>query len=225
MFSGIISTSMRFFDTNPSGRILNRFSKDMGAVDEFLPKAFLDATQVILNMVGAIIVTAAVNPMFLIPVAVMSIIFVFVRKVYLKTSKNIKRLEGVCESLPDNENISIYSSINKLLSSAAKSPVFTHFAATLSGLSTIRAFSAERTLEAEFDNHQDIHSACWFMFIATSSAFGLSLDIMCMIFMFCITFTFLLFDTGMFATNASSNTCIFSIVHLQAFLVTKLVWQ
>lgn len=30
MFNGIISTKMRFFDTNPSGRILNRFSKDIG---------------------------------------------------------------------------------------------------------------------------------------------------------------------------------------------------
>lgn len=88
----------------------------MGAVDEFLPKAFLDATQVLLNMCGAIVVTAAVNPMFLIPLVVMSIIFVFIRKVYLKTSKNIKRLEGICKSSPDKENISIYSSINKLSS-------------------------------------------------------------------------------------------------------------
>lgn len=37
---------MRFFDTNPSGRIMNRFSKDMGAIDEFLPKALLDSSQV-----------------------------------------------------------------------------------------------------------------------------------------------------------------------------------
>lgn len=29
MFNGIILTSMRFFDTNPSGRILNRFSRDL----------------------------------------------------------------------------------------------------------------------------------------------------------------------------------------------------
>lgn len=193
MFKGIVTTTMRFFDTNPSGRILNRFSKDMGAADEFLPKAFLDATQVILNMGGAIIVTTIVNPLFLIPFLVMGIIFIFIRKVYLKTSKNIKRLEGIGKFVLDFGIAKIQ--FNKILFTV-KSPVFTHFAATLSGLSTIRAFGAEATLEEEFDNHQDIHSACWYMFIATSSAFGLSLDFMCMIFMFCIIFTFLLFDTG-----------------------------
>ncbi|KAI4466028.1 atp-binding cassette sub-family c [Holotrichia oblita] len=49
MFMNVIYTSMRFFDLNPSGRILNRFSKDMGAVDELLPKAILDAGQVFLE--------------------------------------------------------------------------------------------------------------------------------------------------------------------------------
>lgn len=114
-FNGLISTTMRFFDTNPGGRILNRFSKDIGeflpkvildanqnlkhfqlsgSTDEFLPKAILDATQVILSMVGSIIVTSIVNPIFLIPIGVMGVIFIFVRKVFLKTSKNIKRLEG-----------------------------------------------------------------------------------------------------------------------------------
>lgn len=97
MFKGCVSTSMRFYDTNPSGRILNRFSKDMGSVDELLPKAILDATQIILNMLGTIVVTVIVNPMFLIPLAVLGVIFIYLRKVYLKTSKNIKRLEGISE--------------------------------------------------------------------------------------------------------------------------------
>lgn len=97
MFKGLISSTMRFFDTNPSGRILNRFSKDMGAVDEFLPKALLDATQIILNMGGAVLVAAIVNPLFLIPVFVLSIVFVVIRRIYLKTSKAIKRLEGICK--------------------------------------------------------------------------------------------------------------------------------
>lgn len=93
-FTGLISTTMRFFDTNPGGRILNRFSKDIGALDEFLPKAILDATQVILSMVGSVIVTAIINPIFMVPIGVMGVIFIFVRRVFLKTSKNLKRLEG-----------------------------------------------------------------------------------------------------------------------------------
>lgn len=46
MFSNILAATMRFFDTNPSGRILNRFSKDMGVVDEILPRMYLDSIQV-----------------------------------------------------------------------------------------------------------------------------------------------------------------------------------
>lgn len=95
MFNGLISTSMRFFDKNPSGRILNRFSKDIGTTDELFPKALLDATQVILIMAGSVTVTAIINPYFLIPVFVMTFIFIFYQKVYLKTSINIKRLEGI----------------------------------------------------------------------------------------------------------------------------------
>lgn len=46
MFAAITRAPMRFFHVNPSGRILNRFSKDMGAVDEVLPSAVIDVLQV-----------------------------------------------------------------------------------------------------------------------------------------------------------------------------------
>lgn len=46
MFHNLLQSFMRFFDTNPSGRILNRFSKDMGIMDEVIPKAMLEAIQV-----------------------------------------------------------------------------------------------------------------------------------------------------------------------------------
>ncbi|XP_046426432.1 ATP-binding cassette sub-family C member 4-like isoform X2 [Neodiprion fabricii] len=95
MFGSLIRTSMRFFDTNPSGRILNRFSKDMGAIDELLPKALLDAGQVIMLMIGSLIVASTVNYLFLIPVVIMGAIFAWIRKIYLRTSKNVKRLEGI----------------------------------------------------------------------------------------------------------------------------------
>lgn len=45
-FLSLLHSPMLFFDKNPSGRILNRFSRDMGSVDEQLPKAIIDAVQV-----------------------------------------------------------------------------------------------------------------------------------------------------------------------------------
>lgn len=46
MFKSITRATMRFFNTNTSGRILNRFSKDMGAIDELVPNAMVDCLQV-----------------------------------------------------------------------------------------------------------------------------------------------------------------------------------
>lgn len=95
MFDGLISTSMLFFERNPSGRILNRFTKDIGSIDEALPKAFLDAAQINLMMLGAILVTIYTNVKLSILILIMFVMFVFIRKVYLKCSTDLKRLDGM----------------------------------------------------------------------------------------------------------------------------------
>lgn len=95
MFRGLISTPMKFFDDNPAGRIMNRFTKDMGSVDETLPKVMLDALQNNLTIFGAIIVTIFTDLKLAIVILLMSGLFIVVRKIYLRSSKNIKRLEGI----------------------------------------------------------------------------------------------------------------------------------
>lgn len=100
LFNNVIFSTMGFFNTNPSGRILNRFSKDIGAIDELLPKVVLDAAQIILLMFGSVILVALVNFYFLIPVAVIGCIFMILRTIFLKSSKNIKRLEGISKCNP-----------------------------------------------------------------------------------------------------------------------------
>ncbi|KAL1501385.1 hypothetical protein ABEB36_006713 [Hypothenemus hampei] len=190
IFYSVINAPMRFFDMNPSGRILNRFSKDVGSVDEMLPKAILDACQLILMALGSIVLITVVNPIFLIVVAIIGTISMAIRHVYLKSSKNIKRLEGLM-----------------------RSPVFTHLNATLNGLTTIRAFGAEDILRDEFDKYQDGHTSAWFMFIAASSAFGLYMDLLCFVFTTLVTFSFLIVgsegsadggDVGLAITQAIS---------------------
>ncbi|CAG9854513.1 unnamed protein product [Phyllotreta striolata] len=169
LYRGVTSTYMSFFDQNPSGRILNRFSKDIGTVDEGLPAMLFMSTRTLLGMVGHLALVLYVNPYTLIIVAILTLIFSFVRHIYLRSSNNIKRLEG-----------------------RMKSPVFNHLTATLQGLTTIRAYKAETILKAEFDRHQDRHSSSWFMFISANTAFGFSLDLICLMFIGSITFSLIL---------------------------------
>lgn len=94
MFNGVTRARMYFFHTNPSGRILNRFSKDMGQVDEILPSVMIDVIQIFLQLFGIIIVIAIVNYYFIIPTLIVGIIFYYLRSYYLSSSRNIKRIEA-----------------------------------------------------------------------------------------------------------------------------------
>lgn len=64
-------------------------------MDEFLPRAILDASQVLLIVIGAITLTCIVNPIFILPIIGIGLLGNQIKKFYLKTSKNVKRLEGI----------------------------------------------------------------------------------------------------------------------------------
>lgn len=81
---------------------------------------------------------------------------------------------------------------------SVRSPVFAHLNATLQGLTTIRSNGQEITLTSEFDRYQDTHSSAWFMFIATSRAFGYCLDLICVSYIGIVTLIFVIEDTGIF---------------------------
>lgn len=97
MFGAMLTTPMRFFDMNPSGRILNRFSKDMGAIDEIMPRIMLDAVQIILVMCGILITVMIVNPYMIVALLASVILFAAIVKLYMRPSQDLKRLEGICK--------------------------------------------------------------------------------------------------------------------------------
>ncbi|KRT79573.1 ABC transporter ATP-binding protein, partial [Oryctes borbonicus] len=61
MFHSLLRAPMRFFDTNPSGRVLNRFSRDMAAMDEVLPRVAMESIQIFLVMCGILVMIAIAN--------------------------------------------------------------------------------------------------------------------------------------------------------------------
>lgn len=80
-----------------------------------------------------------------------------------------------------------------LCAHAARSPMFTHTNATLQGLSTIRTFRAESALLREFETHQDVNTSSWYVFLATSRAFSLWLELTCCAYMALVLASFLMF--------------------------------
>lgn len=46
IFEKILNASMTFFNANPTGRILNRFSNDMGIIDEYIPFILIECVEV-----------------------------------------------------------------------------------------------------------------------------------------------------------------------------------
>ncbi|XP_026465652.1 probable multidrug resistance-associated protein lethal(2)03659 [Ctenocephalides felis] len=170
MFVGLTRATMRFFYKNASGRILNRFSKDIGAIDTILPMAFMDCIFVryYLIIIGIFVLVGIVDYVLLIPTFFMGILFYVMRRVFLSTSRSVKRLEGI-----------------------TRSPVFTHVNATLQGLTTIRAFDKQKELSLEFDEHQNLHSSAFYMYLTTTRAFALWLDVVCIIYILVVTLSFL----------------------------------
>ncbi|XP_060989161.1 ATP-binding cassette sub-family C member 4-like isoform X1 [Dama dama] len=161
----VLRAPVLFFYRNPIGRILNRFLKDIGHMDDSLPLIFQDFIQTFLLVIGVVGVMVAAIPWIAIPVIPLGIIFFVLWWYFLRTSRDVKRLE--CTT---------------------RSPVFSHLVSSLRGLWTIRAYKAEEKFQELFDAYQDLHSEAWFLLLTTSRWLAVYLDIVCAIFVTVVAF-------------------------------------
>nr|CAD7460578.1 unnamed protein product [Timema tahoe] len=193
MFKSVLHTKLRFFDVNSSGRILNRFSKDVGAMDEQLFKMMFDSSTILMFCLFGLGLVVIINYQSALPLAVLFIGFYFLKRFYIKTSKDLKRLDGISKYEVFLLSYLVMSTEQKLCKLfPAKSPVFTHLHTTMQGLSTVRAHGAQDVLKAEYDNYQDSHTSANFLFISSSTAFGMMVDFMFLIYIGSVTFGLLL---------------------------------
>lgn len=144
-----------------------------------LPFSCSYALQVFLQIIGVIAVASSVIPWILIPVLPLLICFLFLRRYFLRTSRDVKRIESTSKHLQMSNLRIILSSVMFLQSifvvcpvrlvvlmlmtvcicvPTARSPVFSHLSSSLQGLWTIRAFKAEERFQQTFDAHQDLHT-------------------------------------------------------------------
>jgi ATP-binding cassette subfamily C (CFTR/MRP) protein 4 len=69
-------------------------------------------------------------------------------------------------------------------------------ASSLQGLTTIRAFNAQELLQNEFDKHQNVHSAAFYMYLAIYNAFAFWIDFINTIYVGIVIFSFFFIASG-----------------------------
>ena len=140
MVVAVLHAPVFFFDSNPVGRILNRFSRDIGCMDEVLPKTFLQSVQLFPLLFTSILLPTITNPWVLFAVVPIAVSAGLLSRYYLKTSRELQRLESIC-----------------------RSPVYSHISETLDGLDTIRTRKREEDFVARFYRYLYLHRVSSFM--------------------------------------------------------------
>ncbi|XP_047577990.1 multidrug resistance-associated protein 1-like isoform X2 [Lutra lutra] len=121
LLDNVLHLPLRFFETNPIGQIINRFTKDMFIIDirfHYYLRTWVNCT---LDVIGTVLVIGGALPLFILGVIPLMFLYLTIQRYYVASSRQIRRLAG-----------------------ASRSPIISHFSETLSGVSTIRAFGHEQ---------------------------------------------------------------------------------
>ena len=141
----VLSKSMSWFDRTPSGRIINRFTKDMYLIDLLLSMMVEFAIATSLGVLGVLIVISIIVPISLGGFLVLAFFYVWTAEYYRRSNRELQRLESI-----------------------SRTPVFTHFAETLVGTASVRALKVQDMYMLENVRRVDLNSRALYFSRAVS---------------------------------------------------------
>ncbi|KAJ6893401.1 ABC transporter C family member 12-like isoform X4 [Populus alba x Populus x berolinensis] len=119
MLDSILRAPMLFFHTNPTGRIINRFAKDVGEIDRNVANSANNFLNLAWQLLSTFVLIGTVSTISLWAIMPLLILFYLAYLYYQNTSREVKRLDSI-----------------------TRSPVYAQFGEALNGLSSIRAYKA-----------------------------------------------------------------------------------
>ncbi|XP_067134117.1 ATP-binding cassette sub-family C member 4-like, partial [Centruroides vittatus] len=189
MLRCVVRTPVSFLDNNSIGdylgKVLNRFSMDVGSIDQQLPMTSFSTIHRLVNIIGSVVVEAIIYPYLIFPSIILLIATFFLWNFYLRTARNVKHMEG-----------------------SRRSPVFAHLGSSLYGISTIRTCKVEKKFEFAFDQYQDRHTAVRFLFIGLSRWMAINEHALCTLYL--VATIFILFLVSSAITGAELGLAVSS---------------
>ncbi|XP_067406340.1 ATP-binding cassette sub-family C member 12-like [Emydura macquarii macquarii] len=193
VFYKILLSPMSFFDTTPTGRLMNRFSKDMDELDVRLPFHAENFLQQFFMVFFILIIIAIVFPFLLIAVALIATIFVLLFQIFQRAIRELKRMENI-----------------------SRSPWFSHITSSVQGLSVIHAYNKKEDYINQFKILNDENCSHFLLFNCALRWFAVRTDIL----MTLVTFIVALFVTlsPSFISTAAKGLALSYIIQLSGLL-------
>merc|ERR1711871_839473 len=138
MISTILRAPLSYLESTPAGRILQRFSKDLDAVDQQLPSSLGQFVASALQIIGSMIAIILVSPNFVLALIPIFYLYGTITNYYRVVARDLKRLDSI-----------------------SRSPLYSHFSETLGGLSVIRAFKRNSKYMRSNEERVDDSVACF----------------------------------------------------------------
>ncbi|XP_073979857.1 multidrug-Resistance like Protein 1 isoform X7 [Rhodnius prolixus] len=137
LLRGILRAPLTFTDVTPSGRILSRFAKGVDTLDSTLPMVISDAVYCGFDVVATLVVISYTTPIFIAVIIPIGVVYYFIQRYYVATSRQLKRLESV-----------------------TRSPIYSHFGESVTGSMTIRAYNVQSRFVKESEQKVDYNQVC-----------------------------------------------------------------
>lgn len=143
MTYAVLRTPLRWFDTVPLGRILNRFTADFNVVDTRISIDLQMSAGSAFSVIGICVAGMFVSPYIILLATALLLVCARIAILYLDGARPTKRLE-----------------------STTRSPIFDLFGSALSGVTTIRSFDKSRDyIHAMYEKVDDYGMATWYLWL------------------------------------------------------------
>ncbi|XP_030626403.1 canalicular multispecific organic anion transporter 1 isoform X2 [Chanos chanos] len=155
LLSSILQLPMHFFDTTPSGRVINRFAKELFTVDEMIPPSFSTVLLRLLEMIANLVIVCLATPLISVVVIPLTVVYCFLQRFYVATSRQLRRLDSV-----------------------SLSPIYSHFGETLAGLPVIRAYGHQERFIKQNETIIDNNMKSFYMLIFSNKWVNIRLEML-----------------------------------------------
>ncbi|KAE8214065.1 hypothetical protein CF327_g2493 [Tilletia walkeri] len=150
---GVLNSPISFHETTPTGRIVNRLSKDVDTLDMQLPSNLFQFGNQLWTVLGTVALVIYSYNWLGVMFPPLIIIYTIIQAYYRRTSREAKRLDSILRSR-------LYSS----------------FGETLTGMATIRAFRAQTRFVRVNESNIDYNNRSYYLTIAVQRWLSVRMD-------------------------------------------------